>query len=1480
MRSTANPTRRGVVLLLILGLLAMFGLVGMAFVMLASHSATTARTHQQMEEMKISPRSDLDEAAMQVLRGSNNQNSALRFHGLLEDMYGFGQEDVIGNVQAVAGGALFEFTLSNGVANPAGRVLTVNDPNSPANGLSTFIVSTNPNSGNPQALAFDGVYPTPESGDRFIISGRPFSGSGFNNGTGGLNPQPGAIDVTGGANEDYDAPDFQNWLLAAQLDSNEDGQVDAVIPSLHRPAVVQAAGGAAATNMLRPLTLDASVNPNFNPGWNGIINSTTGPRWDVDNDGDGIMDSVWVDLDLPPRPDAKGRLVKPLFAILCLDMDGRLNVNAHGSLVQSNAAYYSGPTADTNYQFAGGSGALIRGQGLGPAEVNLSPLFTTSRDIGTHAGVSALLTGGAGWPGRYGANSSPGTPGEQALSMNRWFEYSGNYWSNTLDSYGTPPDVFGTAAVGLDVGGTPLWRQTIGGGAATGQQPIDDPYEFDPSQRDARGLASAGTQPVDLPFSPAELERVLRCYDRDAPTLPTRLWELGAAGGPTLERRRQIITTDSWDTPVPGYPTFTALLSNRGIPQQHWRQLFDPDLLDGRRMNINRALGNGRDDPLGSGNDVVDEGGESSEAVQLYGSPNASANVGVADDPAGLLTANPLMADGISAYNRHQLLARHLYCLAMVLTPSPAGTNPAPFDTAQNKARALAQWAANVVDFRDRDSIMTYFPYDENITDGWNPDGDPQRVVFGCERPELLISETLAFHDRRTEDRDDEQPTSGEKAKKTLDDDPDDDEPSDTDFDQRFKPQGSLFVELYNPWPLSEPRTGELHQANAMGHPAGGGVALDAAPGGSPTWRLAIVDGSTPETADPDSPSSTVTVDRSVYFVTADPSVNGDGQAYYPQNGGIAPILPGRYVLIGPGEPDESGTATTNIGWNVGEPPKDTNQVKRRIELTQNPSPSVKQVAVYSAGGNDEIPAGSAQPPAAVVINQPHRLNISQPDDGYTNVDPLSQPYAPATGYQKPYDEPLDKREDNNWSEYKQNQTLSKHKVIYLQRLANPLLPFNATTNPYRTIDAMAVDLTTFNGVTDDVNQNDSPDGDEPGTNDGDSSDDFRTCERGENNDSTNQNNLWPREVFNSARNNNSNFATPSGHRFNSPLHHTLGFLNDPFGQPRSSPAAHVGMPQQEPFPWLTWNNRPFTSAAEVLMVPATSPWELLDRNRFSLASGSTSPYTSLTAPFGHLWSFFDSGTAGGSAELHRLLDYLTVPSRFTGSWVQANPQLLANSAGQHIFPPPFHLIPRYREPGKVNLNTIFSERVFNGLMNGFDGSGSLWADFLVSRRGYGGSSNHPFEINPSLPTRFAEPFRSAGSHGLRPASAASQWPNRQVEATLLRSAPGSNNRPLFAQQSSQDANDTDRNPYFRYQGIMRLPNLVTTRSNVYAVWITVGYFQVDGNGNPLREAGSDTGDVQRHRAFYLIDRSVPVGFMRGSDLNAEKAILLRTMIE
>ena len=85
---------------------------------------------------------------------------------------------------------------------------------------------------------------------------------------------------------------------------------------------------------------------------------------------------------------------------------------------------------------------------------------------------------------------------------------------------------------------------------------------------------------------------------------------------------------------------------------------------------------------------------------------------------------------------------------------------------------------------------------------------------------------------------------------------------------------------------------------------------------------------------------------------------------------------------------------------------------------------------------------------------------------------------------------------------------------------------------------------------------------------------------------------------------------------------------------------------------------------------------------------------------------------------------------------------------------------------------------------------------------------------------------------------------------------------------------------FFRNELRQRLSGMVTTKSSVFSIWITIGYFQVDEFGRVGAEIGSDEGDVNRDRAFYMIDRSIPVAFEPGRNHNVDQTILLRSIIE
>ena len=228
------------------------------------------------------------------------------------------------------------------------------------------------------------------------------------------------------------------------------------------------------------------MNPAFDPT-SAAYNPVKGP-WDVDNDGDGIPDSIWIDVGYPVRAMPDGRLYKPLAAILCLDLDGRLNLNAHGNIAQTQASYYGSVAAGGSYRFSSGgagSGATSapvgRAQGMGPADVNLLPIFAKPLNAASLTAYQQLLcgeqiSGSAPLDGRYGesnllasgkipgpgATTKPSNPAgvltNDFLAFNKYFDFPKNCLDlTTASAYGTPADLKGSLALGLDMGGQPLY---------------------------------------------------------------------------------------------------------------------------------------------------------------------------------------------------------------------------------------------------------------------------------------------------------------------------------------------------------------------------------------------------------------------------------------------------------------------------------------------------------------------------------------------------------------------------------------------------------------------------------------------------------------------------------------------------------------------------------------------------------------------------------------------------------------------------------------------------------------------------------------------------------------------------------------------------------------------------------------------------------------------------------------------------------------
>ena len=120
---------------------------------------------------------------------------------------------------------------------------------------------------------------------------------------------------------------------------------------------------------------------------------------------------------------------------------------------------------------------------------------------------------------------------------------------------------------------------------------------------------------------------------------------------------------------------------------------------------------------------------------------------------------------------------------------------------------------------------------------------------------------------------------------------------------------------------------------------------------------------------------------------------------------------------------------------------------------------------MYNDGTNDDLAGVSIQPPVAVIINNPRRLSVSEPYGGYTDLSPDgATAYTLTTGYSPAWDIPFDSPHASPMtlmsSAIEKDGRTDNVKIVYLQRLANPLMPYNNTStdpdyNPYRTIDRM-----------------------------------------------------------------------------------------------------------------------------------------------------------------------------------------------------------------------------------------------------------------------------------------------------------------------------------------------------------------------------------------------------------------------------------------
>ncbi len=1765
--------RRGVLLLIVLSLLVLFLLMGMSFLVSATQfnklAGSSARTDLQgMPGDKLA-----NSVLYQLVRGTTNPYSAIRGHSLLEDLYGrdylVGEATAVADYEGSRGqmlevrftasrlgGALPEDTVAQELKDDyyAGCVLTF--LNGSAKGSSTRVLRYKPSVNTLVVSGTNlegGTIPLADTGQttiRFLINGRPFNGTGAgynrlsgNLGSGSGQPNEyldstystaffpnhktyaeiGAQDDTynyGGLDESWDAADYQNMFLARRGNVPNDMKLpiataadpyQRVIPSFHRPFlysylqnILPATDFADLQRgfMFRPVgPAFTGSNPNFDP-----IN---GP-WDVDNDGDGEPDSIWMDAGLAPVSGPDGRLYKPLVAIHVLDMDGRLNINAIDGLER---AKYSATTGGNSTRLNTPEGYVLlsglanpqaKGAGFGPADISgVNPLMTRNwsrqKYTGNRKSNSAFpteeVTNTAGtnnqlpWVeealpgiGPYPAAELTTVPGGTApsntvtndtspydlnpsLQPPAYFGFSSNFHPVFAGSgitpavslntgFGTVADYHARSIPFLDANG-----QLVYGGVRLGMfDAMDDPYEINLNQPESH----------DSPFDVTELEQICR------PDIVQSDNRLGAVGA----LMRNNITTHSFSIPAPpsiNSGRFRGTQASGDGLKRSLRELYAARI---RRVSgISEALAFERAATL------MPEEFERGEKLDI--------NRVLVSSTLGMTPAQR-----VALALEKQRFARHLYNLMLLLSDdvalqTPNATTPADINLRRDlHRRRIAQWAVNVVDFGDADSVMTRLDYDFDPFDAdeaFTPNGAPVpgapslRTVWGMEHPELLLTETLAFHDRRASD------STEEDGGALLGPEDDDDD----DLDSVVEPEGSLFIELMcvraqDPptggtlWNVA-PRGPEDLYADTDGQPATPNLlqlGRHLPESTKPVWRLGIsdvqdgavrspleaisaVNGQNPDvpTFEPQQTNPLVRnpndlnlqLDRYIWFSNRQPPAGGgeetQANTYRDKRMQQPVVAPGSYVLIGP-------RAVTSVGTEMEE---ETSTDPDTGETTSTFQPSPQEIRLDGIHQRVDNSPLRPTPPQRLVgfiaeaggAGATDRgVNVSEPLDGYA-------------GSALPSDIPLDAEASAVLDELDTKTTLN-YRTVFLQRLADPNLPWNEVTNPYRTVDWMPVDLTVFNSLYDGVGD---PDDAEEGNV---THSEFLFASREKSGVPRFENppnlpvrnqhlqslinngmfNIWsawtqlaprittlppglppgrvidgPRgEAIAAGAGGASSLRSKITDAVNTNVPHTLGWLNRAFDFVAYDPPAEPGVtlqsdrminpvdfdgldhyrtlgPYQEApgqifaprdiygipttFSTLEWHNRPYANPYELMLVPATSSARRSVEYSVAGAVDTTLPKFAETAPrdqqpnpqpfspitpwngtpaaqvaayrggFGHLLNFFNSsngvkGETSIAPNFHRVFDFVTVPSLFKGTrkWLNdpgsfsSNNVYRVNTSNYVDVATSVTSISEFREPGKVNINTapygIWNNVGFSSFAHP-DGNSmptSIYAtlpdgtwfnrnpsqEFRMSMEGVNPLITDPMALPASgaNPAMYPNPLRAGVAADLvlgdvtRPA----------VDATMLRSAypiagagvPVTGRQPVLGSVPAevsqfQNSRNVDilqnrkTSAYFRYKDLIKMGNSVTTQSNVYAIWITIGYFEVEpnypnsggtddltrpyfvDNAHPDGyrfgiEMGSDTGQVTRHRSFYIVDRSIPVAFEPGVNHNVDKAILLRRRLE
>lgn len=955
----------------------------------------------------------------------------------------------------------------------------------------------------------------------------------------------------------------------------------------------------------------------------------------VDNDGDGGLDGVWR----TPRPFSHrtlsgGTQYEFDISYLVQDLDSRVNINAHSTNPVASSDWVTPPTFigdPDNFK------DIPSGAGWGVADVQATSLFKQgaadppldiARIIKIRTGASAsgqITSGGSRHPylgavdGALGESGRAGGANQVAPTAYEQLLYGGNATIDLKSLAKMYVDTSGDTGSGYLP--TSSLRYAFTNSPDIMYSPsfpdfpfVADPYELRLDAGTARLNTRASAFTPNAIFSLTELERILRLYDKDANALPQRL---AAVLGSGTELVRSVTTTDSWDTPaLTGTVASDLETYFTGLPfVVDPYDLLSPDLAAGRRFDVNRP---------------------------------------------------------VQTLQQKQLYCRDLFVLLVALGATPNAD--------------LAQWVVNVMDYRDPDSTITSFEWDDDLTDGWDPSGndsgkapDPtqptnRNPVYGTEKPELVIGQTIAWYDNG----------GGSAA-------------------------GELFVLLHRP------------PAEFVDVPGSPPIPVSPLSDSLSAYASGSYDNTRLDLGRRVDPDPTATNSSAVWRLR-----------YYRVNTSSGNIISGteKYVLF---------------------------------DLRATDLPTAGAGAPYDDGNTSATKSGSSTNATdAAQLKAGEYVLVGPPGSTKVTVDGSVKAFGVEHGADMKFDNPV----AANDTRYR----------VALERLRDPTLEFNASTNPYVAIDEVPV-----------RNQNDSGNG--------------------------------------------------GGPNYKSYKRKTPGFWSAPTDEDIGKRPLAIGPLDDPNRDILNWPNRPFISQVELALVPQ---------------GGGRDVFNNIRTPSGGDYFYLTDNSFLTTSVAQRLLAATYVPSRYTGTSVTFEMSSLSQSQKQavgfardvsplsppsrDVYPANAPQIAKWREPGRMNVNTMPMEPSTNALTN--YNNQRLWRALFGS--GLIGPNADDIVAEDDTQTSFA---------------------SKAKEVHELLSIDKTDE--LYLDTSTQ----ASLHPVLAYRTAIKLGNVATIRSNVFAVWIT------------LRVTNTQTQAQTHHRLFAIVDRSIPVAFAPGQDLNAANTIRLKRYI-